>query len=313
MERKHATKNLSRYSIDIIPDKFVFSIHRLQNSDSMFSFSIDHDENFQYQPFYEDFGPLSLLHIHLFGILCLNHLQTHLEKKLINFYCGSNPQRISNAVLLASSFRMIHLKMSANDSVRPFIKLLNSSSKPYRDASSYPSTYDLSVVSCLKGLERAIYYGWYNFLTFDVNQWSKNETIENGDMNWLIPGKLLAFASPYSTNNVQGFFVCTPKEIVPTFKEMGITRIIRLNNKTYDENIFIENGFAHTELFFPDGTNPPQEILQRFFEIIESEDVTALHCKAGLGRTYEFFLFFLKMHFMVHCLSIMFCNKFEND
>ncbi|KAH0790244.1 Dual specificity protein phosphatase CDC14A [Histomonas meleagridis] len=160
--------------------------------------------------------------------------------------------------------------------------------KPYRDASPLFSTFDLHVISCIKGLEKAIALKWYNFETFDANSWAEKEMIENGDMNWIIPNKLLAFAAPYPTNYVQGFRVCTPADIVPTFKELGITVIIRLNNKTYDENIFKEAGFKHMELFFPDGSNPPPGILQQFLNIIEGDDIVALHCKAGLGRTYVF-------------------------
>ncbi|OHT07909.1 Dual specificity protein phosphatase CDC14A [Tritrichomonas foetus] len=274
-------------TIDIIPNRFVFSIIRVppQSTNKVFYFSIDNDEQFIYQPFFADFGPLSLLQIHVFLIVALNHMADH--QCLVHFYCSSQPQHVSNAVLLASAFRLIHMGMKADEAYKPFNRLI-SQMKPYRDASSYPSTYDLSVLSCIRGIERAMANGWYDPNTFDPQSWSDREQVENGDMNWLIPNKLLAFASPYSTNLVQGFRVCTPSDIVPTFKEIGITRIVRLNNKTYEENIFKEAGFIHTELFFPDGTCPPPQILQEFLNIIEGPDVVALHCKAGLGRTYVF-------------------------
>ena len=220
-----------------------------------------------------------------------NSQKNDTKTRMLNFYCCPIPQKISNAVLLAASFRLIHLKMTAEESLKPFAPILKDKSLiiPFRDASSYPSTYDLTILSCLKGLEKAISLGWYNPLNFDCQEWADCEMIENGDMNWLIPNKLMAFASPYPTNEVQGFYVCTPKEIVPAFQKYGITRIIRLNNKTYDENIFKDAGFKHTELYFPDGTNPPPTILKGFLDIIEGNDVIALHCKAGLGRTYVFF------------------------
>lgn len=287
--------------IDIIPGKFVFSIDKLHPYKTFLPFSVDNDEHFQYQPFFEDFGPLPLHQIHYFIIISLNYMdemQKRSEKKILNFYCSYFPQNISNAILLAASFRLIHLKMTAEESLKPFISILKNKSLviPYRDASSYPSLYDLTILSCLKGLEKAISLGWYDPLNFDCQEWADCEMIENGDMNWLIPNKLMAFASPYPTNNVQGFYVCTPKEIVPAFQKYGITRIIRLNNKTYDENIFKNAGFKHTELYFPDGTNPPPTILKNFLEIIEGNDVIALHCKAGLGRTFVSFFenFFLK-------------------
>lgn len=281
--------------IEIIPQTFIFSIGKVENLHSCFSFSVDNDEHFRYLPFFEDFGPLPLHHIHYFMLISLNYMndpELKSQNKVFNFYCGRNPQQISNAILLASAFRLIHLKMTPEDSVVPFLHILQNRrlSKPYRDASSYPSTYDLSVYSCIKGLSRAMAHGWYDPTNFDCQTWADNEMMENGDMNWLIPHKLLAFASPYSTNNIQGFHVCTPTDIVPKFKELGITHIIRLNNKTYDEKIFVNAGLIHSELYFPDGTNPPPDILNKFLNIIDGKDVIALHCKAGLGRTYVYFL-----------------------
>ena len=40
------------------------------------------------------------------------------------------------------------------------------------------------------------------------------------------------------------------------------------------------------ELYFPDGSCPPEPLLARFLELAESEPgALAIHCKAGLGRT----------------------------
>jgi cell division cycle 14 len=180
---------------------------------------------------------------------------------------------------------LIHLHLSATEALSPFHSFL-AHARPYRDASSFPSTFDLSVVSCIHGLEKAMKLGWYDPATFNPESWSRYEAIENGDMNWLIPGKLLAFASPYNTNIVQGYRVSTPADVVPVFHELGITTIVRLNNKTYDEGIFTAAGFAHIELFFPDGSCPNDAIIRDFLNLVESPQVIALHCKAGLGRTY---------------------------
>jgi cell division cycle 14 len=104
-------------------------------------------------------------------------------------------------------------------------------------------------------------------------------------MNWLIPGKLLAMASPYQTGVVQGFRVSTPQDLIPTLRQLGVDTIVRLNNRTYDEAVFTDAGFCHIEMFFPDGTCPPDAVLEHFLKLVESPAVIALHCKAGLGRT----------------------------
>ena len=270
--------------IEIIPRRLIFSIERTapRNHPNVFRFTIDNDEQFRYQPFYADFGPLSLLQVHIFLVVTLNHLDEH--GGIIHFYCNGLPQNVANSVFLAACFRMICMQLPSDTALHPFSSLL-ATLKPYRDASSFPSIYDLSVSACVKGIERAMRFGWYNPESFDADSWAARERVENGDMNWLIPNKLLAFASPYHTNEVQGFRVCTPTDIVPVFRELGITNIVRLNNRTYDEQLFTDAGFTHTDLFFPDGTCPPDPILARFISLIEGSDVIALHCKAGLGRT----------------------------
>ena len=38
-------------------------------------------------------------------------------------------------------------------------------------------------------------------------------------------------------------------------------------------------------MYFPDGTSPPPHIVNEFLEKTETDNVVAVHCKAGLGRT----------------------------
>jgi protein-tyrosine phosphatase len=44
--------------------------------------------------------------------------------------------------------------------------------------------------------------------------------------------------------------------------------------------------YRHVDLYYEDGGNPTEEILQAFLQICETErGAIAVHCKAGLGRT----------------------------
>lgn len=51
-------------------------------------------------------------------------------------------------------------------------------------------------MDCLRGLEYAITLGWFNYKTFNLAEYEHYEKIENGDLNWIIPGKFVAFSSP---------------------------------------------------------------------------------------------------------------------
>jgi hypothetical protein len=111
--------------------------------------------------------------------------------------------------------------------------------------------------------------------------------VEHGDLSWVVPGKLLAFSGPQPAPKVvYGYRAHVPEDYHAYFAAKGVTRVVRLNRALYDGSRFESGGFAMTELYFPDGTCPPQPLLAQFLAIAEREPgALAIHCKAGLGRT----------------------------
>lgn len=72
------------------------------------------------------------------------------------------------------------------------------------------------------------------------------------------------------------------------FLQRNVGLVVRLNKKYYDESRFTKHGIDHAELYYPDGSNPTREVLDRFLEMCETRpahESIAVHCKAGLGRT----------------------------
>ena len=109
-------------------------------------------------------------------------------------------------------------------------------------------------------------------------------------MNWIIKGKILAFAGPSFTRRVspEGFCTLAPSDYIPYFKKKNVGLVVRLNRKAYDEGDFLKAGIHHLEQFYTDGSCPPTKILDRVIEAFDSvpaEKSFAVHCKAGLGRT----------------------------
>jgi len=159
---------------------------------------------------------------------------------------------------------------------------------PYRDATANPnSVFPLTVLDCLHGLECSMRLKLFDWERFNVESYEFFEKVENGDMSWVLPGRMLAFAGPYPTSTDEdGFPTWTPEDYVPLFADAGIRLVVRLNRKMYDKNRFINHGIKHVDLYFPDGTCPPREIISKFLHISEMErSPIAIHCKAGLGRT----------------------------
>ena len=120
--------------------------------------------------------------------------------------------------------------------------------------------------------------------------------IYTGDLSWLLDNKFIAFAGPHAasvtgdnsdpSNNGGGYQHLSPEHYVPYFKHRNVTLVVRLNKKYYDSRSFTNNGIDHIDLYFLDGSNPPDHILTKFLSLAEGTDgALAVHCKAGLGRT----------------------------
>jgi len=264
-------------AVEVIPGVLFLSVGPGAGRAADHHFSVESDPDFEYRPFWRDFGPPSLLHIHRFQELARAHMGSRCPP--VYFVCSPRPTRLANGVLLAASFRMLHLGLSAASAFAPFARL-SKRLPPYRDASQVASSHSLSVLDCLRGLQRALGLGWYDPRAFDATEWARGETAAGGDMNWLVPGKLLGMATVYDTG--PGL---TPVALGLLLHARGITCVVRLCEAFYDRSAFTSTGLRHVELVFEDGTTPPAAQREEFLEIVGGRDVVALHCRAGLGRT----------------------------
>jgi cell division cycle 14 len=246
-------------------------------------FSIDNV--FIYWNFFLDFGPLNMGHVYRFCLLLNGKLaDPKLKDKVIYYYSGSNGQRRANAVHLICCWQLLCLGRSPEEAFAPF-----RSQPPFpswHDATPTVCSFQLTILDTLRGLAKARTHKFFDLDHFDIEEYEHYELVENGDLNWLADGKFVAFAGPHSAQYQNEYHNLPPESYVPYFKKKGVKLVVRLNKKYYDARSFTKNGINHVDMYFLDGSNPPEHILQRFLEMAEHTDGgVAVHCKAGLGRT----------------------------
>jgi cell division cycle 14 len=268
-----------------------------RNQPNAYFFCIDQD--LVYEPFCSDFGPLDLGKTYRFV--------TELEKLLkdqnyvkfrIYHYTSVDSAKRANAAYLMGAFQVIILGRTADQAWYPFSKATPNLPE-FRDASFGPCTYKCTILDCLRGLEYAIKLKWFDVKTFNLRDYEFYEKVENGDLNWVVPGKFIAFSGPSSNpRDAEGWRTYTPEDYVPIFKKFNVNLVVRLNNKQYDAQRFTKNGIKHIELYFVDGSCPSDEIVNDFIATCEKETGSiAVHCKAGLGRTGSLIACYAMKHF----------------
>ena len=167
---------------------------------------------------------------------------------------------------------------------------------------------------CLEALECALQLDWYNPATFNLADYQYYEKVENGDMNWIIPRKFLAFSTPVDEVHGMQDLTFGPDYYAPIFKKLGIGLVIRLNNKEYDREKFVKKGIRHLDIYFTDGTCPSdvpptltaQDKIDKFLIETEKEPAAvAVHCKAGLGRTGTLISLYAMKHYKIPATTMI--------
>ncbi|XP_074858829.1 dual specificity protein phosphatase CDC14A isoform X3 [Carettochelys insculpta] len=285
---------------EFLKDRLYFATLRNKPKSTVNTHYFCTDEELVYENFYSDFGPLNLGMVYRYCCKLNKKLKSFsLSRKKIVHYTTFDQRKRANAAFLIGSYVVIYLKKTPEEAYRALLSGSNPPYLPFRDASFGNCTYNLTILDCLQGIKKACQHGFFDFKTFDVDEYEHYERVENGDFNWIVPGKFLAFSGPHPKTKIEnGYPLHAPEAYFPYFRKHNVTSIIRLNKKIYEAKRFTDAGFEHYDLFFEDGSTPSDNIVRRFLNVCENaEGAIAVHCKAGLGRTGTLIACYIMKHY----------------
>lgn len=297
------TNDLLLCASEFIKDRLYFvtlkTMTKPKSTQNTHYFSID--DELVYENFYDDFGPLNLAMLYHYCQKVNKKLKAvTLRKKKIVHYTIMDPAKRVNAAFLIGSYAILYCKHTAEEA---YNCLTNNPDSPsfimFRDASVGTPWFEISLIECLSAIYKCHKLGFFNFQDFCVKEYEYFERVENGDLNWIIPGKFIAFCGPYAKFKIEnGYPLHAPESYFTYFHYNNVTTIIRLNKKIYDASIFTDAGFDHKDLFFLDGSTPTDSIMRQFLKIAENASgAVAVHCRAGLGRTGSLIGCYIMKHY----------------
>ena len=115
---------------------------------------------------------------------------------------------------------------------------------------------------------------------------------KNGNIINMVPDKFIAFMGPLDNINKFDRRGNTPEDYLQVFKHFNVTRVIRLNEAKYDRQKFVNSGIDHTDLYFLDGSTPPDKIVDEFEKFIINDISQYEWFKKNKIKFEKFGLFF---------------------
>lgn len=279
-------------SWEIIPGRLSFSIHRdeehtkqlIHQNPRIFYFSSWMQES--YEGFCSDFGPVNLAAVVRFCRFMRERLyDPRLAKRELVYYCDPDTAYLTNTAFLLGAYLVLVEKWSPESAAKIFENIEPCPFRQFRDATHVPSTFDLCLLDCFRGLARAVESRFFSYESFDVEDYEMLDDAEHADVHIMCP-KFIAFRGPLAKAKANRWAL-KPEQFVPLFKELNVSGVVRLNDAdTYDKAAFTSRNIAHHDLYFDDCTAPSSQIVRDFHEVADNEPgMVAVHCAAGLGRT----------------------------
>ncbi|CAG5108467.1 Oidioi.mRNA.OKI2018_I69.chr1.g3810.t1.cds [Oikopleura dioica] len=107
---------------ELIKDRLYFATLKTKPKSTAHTHYFCIDDEFVYENFYADFGPLNLAHIYRYCCRVNKKLKSaSLAKKKIVHYTSLDPRKRVNAAFLAGAYLIIHLRRTPDEAHRPLV------------------------------------------------------------------------------------------------------------------------------------------------------------------------------------------------
>ena len=164
-------------AIEIVPGRLFYAALRATPRNTTDAHFFSTDNELVYWNFFLDFGPLNLGQLFRFCQQLNAKLNDRrLAGKRIIYYSGTHAHRRTNSVFLICAWSCLFLERSAEEAYAPF-RGIYPPFPPFHDASPCICTFNVTILDCLKGMCKAIDRGFFNFETFDVEEYEYFEKV----------------------------------------------------------------------------------------------------------------------------------------
>jgi cell division cycle 14 len=273
--------------------------------DGLFLSFCNHDDAaLVYCPYRDDFGPMNLSSTIRF-IKLVDEMVLKCEQQGIGqlvYFAAEGRRALSNAVMLLGAYMILVLDKAPGQVAESFSWIGEERLEDFKDVSSPPADFGLTLLDCWSGLYRGKQLHWIArpshlgspfWGDIDIEQYEHYDHPLQADMVEVVPFKLIAFRGPkdlggarYIDNDAQSTRRFGPEHFAGAFQDLDVSDVVRLNAPEYDAGVFGAAGIRHHDLYFEDCTVPPTDVVDAFMRIVDAATgVVAVHCLAGLGRT----------------------------
>ena len=262
----------------------------IQTKRQNFYFSTSHYES--YIPFNNDYGPINIYNIFEFCVQ-IHYRLTHpkIQNRNIVYYIYNdvNGYYLLNTLLLFSVFILTHYKKTANEVILIMHHHFNHCPTYFIDCVTPDGGYISSLTDCIHAISYLLQNNITNVQSFNYNDFMYCLDFPERDMT-IIPHRIIAMIEP----NVEKI-----TQIKQELVKRNVKHIIQLNDDIeYDKSIFIDK-MTHNNMSFEDCSTPSIDLAMEFVSFLKKteNDIIAIHCKAGLGRTGLFVCIYLMITF----------------